>query len=779
MSVETDIEEDIVEVLEDGSAEEYDDDDGGELSKQEVLEGTLGRLKDDKTKLVHTPRNDIGTITAVKENLSDSELKPVNRKTNLKTDAVDKTTIAIINYSSTLAEDVLKEALLIADIHTRDSLNISDALKEDTMERDQGIRKQLFPSENGRIPTSDKTGGYDSYLLDKLLRSQPDPAELEGTEGFDGKEENFKIDLDQMYPGLDRDDAYVKSELDRTDPARPESDKNNNQPGSGLIDPFEENLLQTIHEDKELVIEENFNIADLELAPLAGDHVDTTRDQSTDQAETSLHKTVLDKESAEDMNDSGNVEDLQVIDEVGAGGEPVDVSDEDDEESDCCEMTFKQKKVMVYAVRRGDIGLLERLLEKKNADMNMKWFGENLLMVAIRAQQPEMGEFLVDNGVAWDYERKLVELDENGSISVQKLTARQMAFDANMEDLVEILDHKTGNLFPFIKPKPRAPRLRQPIIPFQPPALDEGIRAEFLITPEQAIVWQKETRKLHFERLREAAIEAELQEQERINAQRKKRGLIGAEDESVQMSKSRQTFSDMNVLNDDISNVFGPDEGYETMSPVSHYHKDYKYHVTDVQEPVSIRGTRTFHLKKAFNASKAGQLKRMDSPDYPMHNNNMIESIGSYTFESRQWHHPRSAPQYRNYSVESLADSGVHIGLPFLHSGSVKSGSARSRDRPAQTSFQSRRTKSAHTNISPFSQVARLLEQSRLFSPIISSRPSTTSLPTISNKKSSDLTVTKTRINYIYANRSSAKSSRDEAAQLRNELLPRRKVIAR
>lgn len=35
-------------------------------------------------------------------------------------------------------------------------------------------------------------------------------------------------------------------------------------------------------------------------------------------------------------------------------------------------------------------------------------YGESLLMVAIRAGQQEMAEFLVDNGIDYTYEAKLV-----------------------------------------------------------------------------------------------------------------------------------------------------------------------------------------------------------------------------------------------------------------------------------------------------------------------------------------------------------------------------------
>lgn len=812
MSLESDIEEILDESEEDVNDKTYLLND-----KQINMEEAVEKLLENKSSSNNVHEHPQSVQADFNENNRDTQARHKDRKSF--TDDIDTKTIAIVNYSNCLAENVLKEALLITDIHAKDSQDRSDAVDEEAMERDKGIRRQLFPTENGRINASDTRGGYDSYLLNKLLSSRPDPSELGGTEGFDGNEDHFKIGEEGIYPGLDKGDEYVKEELERSNAERLSSDQNNNKSDSRLldhpsviVDNFDDNAaLQTIHEDRELVIEGSFpsNSECAENTTTRVNHDKTEAVTSSADDQRDADKLSPGDEAAEERscnNDSGNVEDLQEpldadADENGEAGlsEIVDdhgeseddeeekanddetvkveleldeISDDSDDEPDCCEMTLKEKKAMVHAVRRGDIDLLESLLEKRNADINMLWYGETLLMEAIRAQQKEMSEFLIDNGVDWKHEKKLVELDEKGAISVHKIAAREMAYDLNQDDLVELLDQKMENLFPFIRPRPRIPRLRQPIIPFQPPPLDEGIKAEFFITPEEAKERQKEARKEHFERLRQAAIEAEQLELERINAQRRKRGLLGPDEEEAQMSK------DLNALNDEISQVFGPDEGYETMSPVSHHPRYDRFHMHNMHEPVSIRGTRASHLKKAFNASKAGQLKRIESPDYPMYENHMIESIGSYGFESRRWHHPLSAPTYRNFSIESIPDTDVHIGLPFVHDKFKKSASARSRGRSAPASVPQRRAQSAHSNISPFSQVARLLEQSRLFNPVVSSRSSKSLLPAISSKRSADLALTRTRMNYIYANRGSA-TTRERVTHLKDELLPKRKVFAR
>lgn len=139
---------------------------------------------------------------------------------NVVPDAVDKNTLAILQFSDTLAESILQEAILINDIHTRDKLNKDDLTENDELERDLNIKKTLFPHDNGIIRGRENGAGYDRYLIDKLLGSKADPGEVPDTEGFDGNEEHFKRDKESTYPGLDCDDAYVKAGLDR-----PESGK--------------------------------------------------------------------------------------------------------------------------------------------------------------------------------------------------------------------------------------------------------------------------------------------------------------------------------------------------------------------------------------------------------------------------------------------------------------------------------------------------------------------------------------------------------------------------
>ncbi|KAL4226217.1 hypothetical protein ACF0H5_014202 [Mactra antiquata] len=687
-------------------------------------------------------------------------------------------TIAIYKFSDALADNIIQEAFLINDIYNRDKDD--NETETNDINRDLNIKKTLFPNDNGVINGRDN-GGYDSYLIDKFLRSKADPEEVPDTEGFDGKEEHFKRDKELTYPGLDRDDAYVKAESERSQSDRESSDKNNNEMPPGVIEPYDDNVLETIHEDAELVIERSNKVND----ELSIDHVaDANKIDTVDKIDEGVVDDV--EYDGDDDDDGGEDEDVdktevidsgrrskaqsekkdgEMIEDGNENWETFDEDIEDPEEPNCCGMTHHQKKSMVFAVRHGDIDKLEYLLERRNADVNMIWYGENLLMVAIRAKKEEMCEFLIDNGIDWEYETKLVDVDEQGEISVHKITARQMAYDLQLLDIVEILDCKSDNVFPFIVPKEREPRLRQPIIPFFPAPLDEGIREEVFMDQDEQLKSHKRDLK---ERARVAA--AELEEKQRLEKLKKiAANNPGVLDDCFNTVKSKHSISD-----DDISQVFGPDEGYETMSPDLSRSNRHDYHA---YEPVSIRSTRACNLKKAHIASKLNDVKRMESPDYPMNLSNHIESVGSYSFESRYWHMPKSAPQVRNYSMESLNDTSVHMGLPFVHGTSPRKPQTAPSSAKSCVPRRRVRSTSAHTNISPFSQVAKLLEQSKLFSPFDKSRATTPLLPAISSRNSSASNVTYTKINYIYADRNSAKYPRKETSFAeRPDLLPRRKL---
>lgn len=419
----------------------------------------------------------------------------------------------------------------------------------------------------------------------------------------------------------------------------------------------------------------------------------------------------------------------------------LDAESSEDEEEDIGEMTYKQKKAVVAAVRQGDIDLLEDLLDKRHADINMLWYNENLIMVAIRAKQEQMAEFLIDNEVDVNHTVMLIEKTENGDITTYPQTCRDMAFDRNMEDLVEVIDYKTNNLFSFVKPKERQIRIRRPRPPTPPTpeieseddfTMNDGSpdREGTMKSMEDLVLTEAKLKK--FERDLDSGLNSSNNAENDRKRSVIKSERVHSEDHTNSGNEShRESVEDSSH----VSHVFGMDEGYETMSPVSPVCAPLpprlEHNVVGTKEHVSIRGTRASHSTKMHNVKTMYKVSQnqMDNP--------MLQSkSGSYCRDNKRWHQTKSAPALRSrQSFESIPEV-VRTGAPFVH-GDKKFIQHNSNP----------------TVISPYSQVAKLLAGSRILKP-----KSASSLPSIhshrTNRPGSHPIRTETQ--YIYSDRNSA-----------------------
>ncbi|XP_046568105.1 uncharacterized protein LOC124276520 [Haliotis rubra] len=152
-------------------------------------------------------------------------------------------------------------------------------------------------------------------------------------------------------------------------------------------------------------------------------------------------------------------------------GEVAEEEVEEFEEEDPC-MTAEEKQAMYNAASIGDIDLLEDCLDKRYSDINMTWYHENLLVAAIKSKQEEMAEFLIDNGVDYNYKTAMINVKDERTKAMEwyNCSCRQLAFDQGMHDVVELIDYLNGDLFSFIKPKQRIIRYRRPKPPTPEPS---------------------------------------------------------------------------------------------------------------------------------------------------------------------------------------------------------------------------------------------------------------------------------------------------------------------
>ena len=110
-------------------------------------------------------------------------------------DSVGESTVAVLQFSDNLAENILKEAVLISDIYLNDSINVT------TKPSNFGDRLNLNNNRNiaRKLPGGGHENGYDRYLLDKLLRSTPDMDEqAELYDEFTGEEINVSQYMDDI-----------------------------------------------------------------------------------------------------------------------------------------------------------------------------------------------------------------------------------------------------------------------------------------------------------------------------------------------------------------------------------------------------------------------------------------------------------------------------------------------------------------------------------------------------------------------------------------------------
>lgn len=71
----------------------------------------------------------------------------------------------------------------------------------------------------------------------------------------------------------------------------------------------------------------------------------------------------------------------------------------------------------------------------------MTWFSENLLMIAIRAGQESMAEYLIAIGINVSHEIELRQLkEEELPIIYYKHSCRDMAFDKGLYNIIHLID---------------------------------------------------------------------------------------------------------------------------------------------------------------------------------------------------------------------------------------------------------------------------------------------------------------------------------------------------
>ncbi|XP_062578101.1 uncharacterized protein LOC134239992 [Saccostrea cucullata] len=360
----------------------------------------------------------------------------------------------------------------------------------------------------------------------------------------------------------------------------------------------------------------------------------------------------------------------------------------EEEEEEDTEMTQEEKEDMYNAVRNGEYLLFQDLLDKKNADINMLWYRENLLMVAMRAQQIEMVEFLIDNGIDYNYETTLWDLkdrEKTGKRFFQyKLSCRQMAYELDLLNVVEMIDVKNNQIHKYYKVTHRLPRMRRPPAP-TPPCLmysdeDEEDEAELLAGGDSDLL--SSTSQL-----------AETSESKTEQGQSK------TEVNEDKSAERRGELTEERVAELEIT-----DDVYEMTSPCPNSVVFNKYELVEERPGLLRRGTKSSIGLQQYNDIKYRRRAYSKSA----HATSVVDTVGSYAWESRRWRPLKSA------SVDKQSEQSI----PFVARMSscqahAKSQTSHSTSQPSRKQRYSRpRPLSSPASFSV--EIQNILGQSRL-----------------------------------------------------------------
>lgn len=385
-------------------------------------------------------------------------------------------------------------------------------------------------------------------------------------------------------------------------------------------------------------------------------------------------RELMEGEDGEEIHEENDDERVVCDDKAKFNGE-VETENKKEEEDENTEMTEEEKEDMYNAVRNGEYKLLQDLLDKKNADINMLWYRENLLMVAMRAQQMEMVEFLIDNGVDYNYETTLIDLKDREKTGKRLLqytrTCRQMAYDLGLLNVVEMIDVKNNQIHKYYKITPRYPRMRRPPAP-TPPCLmysneEEDEEDELLAGGDSDLL----------------SILSHVEESSEMKADNPEGK---GSDKRVELTLDR--VAELEVTDDECE-LFYP----RTISSEIN-----KNEIVEERPGLLRRGTKSSMGLKAHNNLKYKSREQSKSADL----RGNINSVGSYAWESRRWHHAKSVPgeQGSEESVPFVA----RISSTFLPQTTSKFSN--------KMTFSRRRPLSSPASFS--AEIQKILGQSRL-----------------------------------------------------------------
>ncbi|KAK7103027.1 otolith matrix protein OMM-64-like [Littorina saxatilis] len=603
------------------------------------------------------------------------------------------------------------------------------------------------PSENsdasaGLQPVGEgKSASSNSGGCEAANAVAPDGGAGEATLGKDGVlDENANVDFKVERPQLDaltddrEEEASNKdkeqSAISRDDTTLSTTDTMKEGEGQATMTPNSgEDSMDVTRDDTTLSTADTTKDGEGQatMTPNSGeDSMDVTRNDTTlstaDTMKEGEGQATMTPNSGEDTMKEGEGQSTMTPNS-GEGEE------EEDEEEDISEMTLEERRDMWEAVREGDIELLEDLLEKPNAEIRMIYFEENLVMTALRAGQLEMAEFLLDNGVDHNYCATLLDpgslqghSKSRKSMEFYEYSCRQMAYDKNYMDIVEIIDVFNGRLFPGVKPRERVPRFRRPPTTVSTSGSDGGSSGdESDVTREEGGGGERGVRMGDEASSSGFAEDGQSVKKRRRKKKKKKQAGEGGEEvrgleepnSPSERKRSRQRDSgkppSIDTEADQLDSVSSPgrqsgrgggsssgaweeltdrsrgtvksstgttedrdtvvnDEGYETMSPSPNHYLAQQQQMPlqpRFQPPsIPVKPTKAFlALRRTQDAHRHHCIPAKYNEARPLHWTK-VKAPGSYQAESPLWHQPAAPSSSSSFSLSMKLPPPTPAGTP-------------------------------------------------------------------------------------------------------------------
>ncbi|XP_033744478.1 uncharacterized protein LOC117330364 [Pecten maximus] len=424
---------------------------------------------------------------------------------------------------------------------------------------------------------------------------------------------------------------------------------------------------------------------------------DDTPDGVTERTETAEESDALQTgdRDGDDKDDDGKDNDEGISDKDEEEKEDEEQVDEEEEEEPETEMTEEEREAMYTAVCEGDTATYQNCLDKPNADINATWFNENMLMVAMRTGQMKMAEFLIDIGIDVNYEIDLIDLHEKEKTGSKRFdcyrkSCRQIAYENDHEFIVELIDLKNENWFPYKKKTPRWYKFtRRPIPPPLPrvPGEEEEVEEE----EENADECDGNVEK------------GEDSGDENKRKETKKDEDVDSGHHSGKFDEIRDVDDNLSFLSGDIlkRNVFElNDDGYWSLTQRS---SPYMCAPEKPERPgILSRGTKASILLRKHTNQMLDHRKCSNSAKE--RNVTVVQAVGSYAQESKLW---------KRKSV----DQGSVESIPFLARMHSAKTTCSEPVKTTQNHFRSSRRQRPLTTQSAFSQVSKILGESHLLRP--------------------------------------------------------------